>query len=459
MEPDPGGGAGTQPEADSFDATSNRRRLIEIRCGFAQLSRKEADAAYARVTEARDAYYRQLALVARVTAEANPEAVRMAKEAAHRDFRSRVEAARIRAHVELAATVWLDEINRINRGVGEERARIKREHEEAVRLDAELDRLTATAETSRTMAEAAEAACRLAQQGLGELDEAPGNPAIDASAGALMEAQAAEESTTRAAQDVLATDAAAGAAQDAPPTPTVPEVPEAPPAMPTATAPAAAARASAAPPGDPAGAPDETAEAVPPPAQPKVEFGGPRPPTIVRLLRRDRAAMNRLVDALVGADVDQRRRWQLLLSNFVDAVVAAAIDSGCLEFPSGNRFWNQFDKEQAREVARALAALGFRYDGMSQFADGRVPERRDLAVAVGQAGMYQVRVRNWPLPEENAELMFHVRVDTDLLLSQEAPSFTLGEMMRLLGWRAEQLADLWNEWPRLRPLLLAPSTI
>jgi hypothetical protein len=449
VKPDPGGGAGTQPEADSFDATSNRRRLIEIRCGFAQLSRKEADAAYARVTEARDAYYRQLALVARLTAEANPEAVRMAKEVAHRDFRSRVEAARIRAHVELAATVWLDEINRINRGVGEEQARIKREREEAVRLDAELDRLTATAETSRTMAEAAEAACRAAQQGHGELDEAPGNPAIGSSAVALMEAQGAEESATRAAQDALAADVAKAAAQDAPPTSAAPEVPEAPPAAP----------ASALPGGDPAGAPDETAEAVPPPAQPKVEFGGPRPPTIVRLLRRDRAAMNRLVDALAGADVDHRRRWQLLLSNFVDAVVAAAIDSGCLEFPSENRFWNQFDKEQAREVARALAALGFRYDGMSQFADGRVPERRDLAIAVGEAGMYQVRVRSWPLPEENAELMFHVRVDTDLLLSQEAPSFTMGEMMRLLGWRAEQLADLWNEWPRLRPLLLAPSLI
>jgi len=439
VEPDRGEGAGFPPEGDSFDATSNRRHLIEIRCGFAQLSRTEADAAYARVTEARDAYYRQLQLVARVTAEANPEAVRMAKEVAHREFRSRVEAARVRAHVELAATLWLDEINKINRGVGEERTRVKREREEAARLDAELDRLTATAETSRTMAEAAEAACRAAQQGHGELDEAPGNPAIGSSAVALMEAQAAEESATRAAEDALAADAAKAAAQDAPPT--------------------SAAPASAVPTGDPAGTPDETAAAVPPPAQPKVEFGGPRPPTIVRLLRRDRSAMNRLVDALAGADVDQRRRWQLLLSNFVDAVVAAAIDSGCLEFPSENRFWNQFDREQARAVARALAALGFRYDGMSQFADERVPERRDLAVAVGEAGMYQVRVRNWPLPEENAALMSHVRVDTDLLLSENAPSFTMGELMRLLGWRSEQLADLWNEWPRLRPLLVAPSPI
>ena len=96
---------------------------------------------------------------------------------------------------------------------------------------------------------------------------------------------------------------------------------------------------------------------------------------------------------------------------------------------------------------------------MSRFADGRVPERRDLAVAVGQAGLYAVRVRNWPPPEETAGLMSDVRVDTDLLLVEEAPSFTMAEMVELLGWRTEQLADLWNEWPRLRPLLLAPSPI
>jgi hypothetical protein len=167
--------------------------------------------------------------------------------------------------------------------------------------------------------------------------------------------------------------------------------------------------------------------------------------------------MNRLVDGLAGTDIDQRRRWQLLLSTFVDAVVAAAIDSGCLEFSPTSRFWNQFDREQSREVARGLAALGFRYDGMSQFADGRVPDRRDLSIAVGQAGMYSVRVRYWPSPEENADLMLDIRVDTDLLLTEEAPSFTLGEMLQLLGWRAELLADLWNEWSRVRPLLLASS--
>ena len=431
MERDQGEAAESQPGADSLDATSDRDRLIEIRCGFAEMSRLEADAAYARVAEARDAYYERLALLARLTAGVNPEAMRMAKEGAHREFRTAIDAARVRSHVEHAATVWLDEINRINRAVRGEQAQIKHEREEATRLDQELDRLTATAEASRTMAEAAEAACRAAQLGLVEPEELHAVVATDESTGPGKESPAVEEPVERTSNSEI----------DTPPPAVAPS-----PATPAATGDSAV----------PSEGPSPSAEPAP---EPKVDFGGSRPPTVARLLRRDRSAMNRLVDALAGSDMDQRRRWQLLLSSFVDAVVATAIDSGCLEFPSGNRFWNQFDKEQAREVARGLASLGFRYDGMSQFADGRVPERRDLAVAVGQAGMHSVRVRNWPLPEENAGLMANVRVDTDLLLAEGAPSFTMGELLRLLGWRSEQLADLWNEWPRLRPLLLAPSPI
>jgi hypothetical protein len=169
--------------------------------------------------------------------------------------------------------------------------------------------------------------------------------------------------------------------------------------------------------------------------------------------------MNRLVDALAGSDLEQRRHWQILLSNFVDAVSAAAIDSGCFAFPPGNRFWDQFTVEEGREVARGLAALGFRYDGISQFADGRVPEKRDLAMAVGQAGLHQVRIHYWPAPEETGQLFDHVRVDTDTLLAEGAPSLTLGQLVRLLGWRAELLAELWNNWASVRPLLLAASPI
>jgi hypothetical protein len=32
---------------------------------------------------------------------------------------------------------------------------------------------------------------------------------------------------------------------------------------------------------------------------------------------------------------------------------------------------------------------------------------------------------------------------------------TLGELISLLGRRADPLAELWNEWGKVRPLLLA----
>lgn len=199
------------------------------------------------------------------------------------------------------------------------------------------------------------------------------------------------------------------------------------------------------------------ASAGTPAAEPPVNLAGPRPPTIVRLLQRDGATMSRLVERLAGSDPEQRRRWQLCLADFVDAVVAAAIDYGYFTFPGGNPFWDQFTPDEARNIAQNLAALGFRHDGSGAFADRRVPRQRDLSMAVGQAGLPIVRIRYWPRPEEAALLLRHIRVDTTAVLSERAPSLTQGEFVRLLGRRAELAADLWNDWSRARPLLLLPS--
>jgi hypothetical protein len=175
---------------------------------------------------------------------------------------------------------------------------------------------------------------------------------------------------------------------------------------------------------------------------------------IVRLLRGNRATLSVLVDRLADVDPTERRHWQLLLSNFVDALAAAAIEETYFEFPHGDPFWDLFTPDEAREVARGLAALGFRYDGLGEFADGYVPGQRDLALAVGAAGLLPVRIRFWPNAAETAALFRGVRVATDLFVAQRAPALTLGEVVRILGRRAEQLADLWNDWPRVRPLLL-----
>jgi hypothetical protein len=174
---------------------------------------------------------------------------------------------------------------------------------------------------------------------------------------------------------------------------------------------------------------------------------------IIGLIRRDGRVFGTLVDRLAGTDPTSRSCWQILLSDFVDAVSAAAIEDAFLDFPAGDPFWSQFSAAESREIARGLAALGFRFDGFESFAEGRVPTQRDLALAVGSAGLLPVRVRYWPKQEEAGHLFRGVRASADTFIAARAPALTLGELVRLLGRRAEHLADLWNDWPRVRPLL------
>ncbi len=175
---------------------------------------------------------------------------------------------------------------------------------------------------------------------------------------------------------------------------------------------------------------------------------------ILRLLRGDRATMRSLVERLGGSDPDDERRWQLLISDLVDAVVARAIDASALTFPTDHVFWGPYTQAQCREIASAMAALGYRFDGMGGFADGRTPSQRDLSLALGYAGEDPMRIRRWPTEAEMPALFRDVRVDAARHLAETAGGLTMGEMVDLLGRRAEPLAELWNAWGRVRPLLL-----
>ncbi len=90
-------------------------------------------------------------------------------------------------------------------------------------------------------------------------------------------------------------------------------------------------------------------------------------PTIFRLVRGDRSALIALVDRLGGDDPVARRRWQLTLSNLVDAIVAVSIEAAALEFPADHSFWGTFTLVQDREISQALASLGYRFDGLGGF--------------------------------------------------------------------------------------------
>ncbi|HET7676518.1 MAG TPA: hypothetical protein VFK38_01545 [Candidatus Limnocylindrales bacterium] len=182
---------------------------------------------------------------------------------------------------------------------------------------------------------------------------------------------------------------------------------------------------------------------------------GPQP-AILRVLRGDRTALVRIVDEITGGVPEERRRYQLLLTDLIDAIVARAIEESYLDFPMEHPFWETFSHAQARDIAAALASLGYHFDGLGGWAAGRQPSQRDLSLAVGYAGLEPVRIRHWPTESQMSELYREVRVAADEYLSASAAAdLSMGEMITLLGRRAEGLAELWNAWGRVRPLLLA----
>jgi hypothetical protein len=183
-----------------------------------------------------------------------------------------------------------------------------------------------------------------------------------------------------------------------------------------------------------------------------LEAGGE--PRIFRLLRGDRAAMTTLVGAIAGDDPDARRRWQLLLTGLVEAIVADAIEAAALEFPQDHPFWGAFSRTQDRDIVQALASLGYRFDGLGGWTDDRHPSQRDLSLALGYAGLDPMRVRHGPNEEAMDELLRDVTVAADEYLAGIAGNLTLAEMVAMLGRRADGLAEIWNDWGRVRPLLL-----
>jgi hypothetical protein len=417
LNADPGKVEHQEPISEAAAQTApepagGRRRLVEIRCGFAEMARKEADAAAQRVLQTRRLHARRLEAVATAEAAVDPAATHSAKEEAHRAFRATIAAARDRLQVESAAIQWLAAINRINAQFRLAQAAVQREREAAQALVAELTKLTGTAESSEAMAVAALAACEAAQAALAARPD-------EAAAGG---------------DEPGAEPAGAAAPASGRPVP--------------APGPAAPGSLLAQPPAEPPE--DEERHST---DWLVIDIRSPEPQVVIRLMRRETQIFGALVERLAGGDAAMRSCWQLLLSNFVDAVTAAAIDDVFLDFSGGSPFWAQFSATEAREVARGLAALGFRFDGFESFAGGRIPGHRDLAMAVGAAGLPAVRVRYWPKPEETETLFRGVVASSDAFIAAGAPALTLGELVRLLDRRAEPLADLWNDWDRVRPLL------
>ena len=378
------------------------RRLAVERCAVADRLAAQAEAAAVSLRKAQRAYDDHESRAARAAEAADPRALRNAKEAAQHEFRQSSARAGSRDAVEAAARAWLQEINRINQIAREATLTRRREQDAVNALVTVIERLSVEADAARISAESASEACLNARQAVATCEE----------------------------------EAVRGATASAP----------------HATAPLTAPDAG------PAGTTERPAEAGAP-----VEAGelaaaatfGEGGPVLFGLLRGDRATLQRAVSRLAGDDPAERRHWQLQLTDLVDAIVARAIEASALDFPTDHPFWAPFTREQSRDIVTALASLGYRFDGLGGFSDERFPSQRDLSLAVGFAGLDPMRIRHWPPEAEMPELLRDVSVAADEYVAATAGSLTLGEMVSMLGRRADGLSDLWNAWGRIRPLLLA----
>jgi hypothetical protein len=440
-----GGGSSGPPDRsgdDPIDPCAGQRRWADERCTLAYRARQQAEAAHSALGAAQRSYDEYQAAADKAATIADPRTMREAKETAQQSFRRDRAAASVKDGVEAAARDWLTEINRINRAAREAAASVIREREAAAAMTRTIERLTLDADAARRAAESSEAACRAARDSVAECQEGVAR-AQDA-------AKAAAAARPPAARPAPAAKTPAGP----PPTDARP-APARPAPVPAGTAAAPVPRA--APRTGPQAAPKKAER--PRPTELAAAFGrtGDAAPAILRLVRGDRTILNRLVAQLAGDDAEERRRWQVELADLVDAILGRSIEAAALTFPVEHPFWGGFSRAQNRDITAALASLGFRFDGLGGWADERVPTQRDLSLAVGYAGLDPMRVRPWPTEAEIGELFREVAVAADEYLAEAAGGLTLGELVSMLGRRADALTEVWNDWARLRPLLLAGS--
>jgi hypothetical protein len=182
-------------------------------------------------------------------------------------------------------------------------------------------------------------------------------------------------------------------------------------------------------------------------------------PAIIRILRGDHRVLLRTVEVLAGADDAMRRPWQAAIVALTESLIRGAIGRGVLAFPVGNPFWDTFTTSQCRAIAGALAASGFRFDGIDGWADERIPNYRDLTAAVAVAGLEPRRIRAWPTQEQIAGLYGDVTVAADEFLVRHSPDFDLVEVRELAGAGTPELDLLWHYWELARPVLAGQGTL
>lgn len=187
------------------------------------------------------------------------------------------------------------------------------------------------------------------------------------------------------------------------------------------------------------------------------EAVGPAPLVIERIAAGDREAMRAVAEELASLTSQPVSHYLLLLREFVDALRNAATERLYLAFRDDHPLWSQFNREERQAIVRALSDLGFRYDQDEGWYGGRMPGTSEMAMALAYAGHDPRTIRRQPTPEELRTLPSSMVPSPVECLAALAPNLTLTQMFGLLGAHADSLGALWDDWARLRPLLLSDT--
>ncbi len=396
------GQAATPADVAEADPCAAEARIAEERCALADRLRALLDVAQTELRLAQRAFDLHERQLDRAIATADPRVVRERKDAAYAAFRTGRAGARSRGDLEVAATIWLEEIDRVNRDVAAARRAATEARRDAGRVVVELEKRSVAVDAARIAADRATRACVEARDRLAGCHEiAGGGPAPG-----LGEILGSRTSTGREAWTPAGADLGAEGAG----------------------------------PGTGLGA---------------AALGGvERHPAIVALLGGDVRVQLGIATQLGGDDEAAVARWADRLDRLTESIVDVTLDDSHFVFPRAHPFWGGFSQAECREVAVALAALGYRPRPGGGWIDDRIPTRRDLSLAVGYAGHDPVRLRNGPADDDIARLFDGTETNVVGHLVEVAGGLTLGEMVAMLGRRAEGLTDLWEAWGRVRPLLL-----
>ena len=185
---------------------------------------------------------------------------------------------------------------------------------------------------------------------------------------------------------------------------------------------------------------------------------GPAAMVIERIAFGDRDALRAVATELAGLTGQPVSHYLLLLQEFADAVREVATERLFLAFEDAHPLWSQFNREERQAIVRALFDLGFRYDAEEGWYGGRAPGTADMSMALAYAGHDPRTIRRQLTADELRTLPQSMVVSPVECLAALAPNLTLAQMFDLLGPRADSLGALWDDWGRLRQLLLSEAT-